>query len=216
VHLRCAQGYYSLHLSALVPTPDVFMRWVLACPSMGSMAYKRAMLANGGVAWSINLASYGNKRARDVPMMYNPPTFLTLEVLSDVFAEFSWPAPYTLEEDPDGIEVCFPRCHLYVTEGFESSMALEFLPQSNGLDHSVSMTDALAVLREVPGRTLPAQPTLIDYFSPQASLEKVKNELRDLCTLLFTYFRSSLEGDFEWVAAYLSAEDELRKTSRSS
>ena len=36
----------------------------------------------------------------------------------------------------------------------------------------------------------------------EASLEKVKNELRDLCTLLFTYFQSSLEGDFKWVAAY--------------
>jgi hypothetical protein len=28
--------------------PDVFIRAVLACPSMGSMAYKRAILSNGG------------------------------------------------------------------------------------------------------------------------------------------------------------------------
>jgi len=28
------------------------------------------------------------------------------------------------------------------------------------------------------------------------------NELRDLCTLLFTYFESSLRGDFAWVATY--------------
>ena len=100
--------------------------------------------------------------------MYNPPRFLTPDVLADVFAEFSWPAPYTLEEDFDGIEVCFPRCHLYVTEGFESDMSLKFLPESTGLDCSVSVVDALAVLREVPGRTLPAPPTLIDYFSPRS------------------------------------------------
>jgi hypothetical protein len=49
---------------------------------------------------------------------------------------------------------------------------------------------------------LPPRPKLIDFFSPHASLDKVKNEVRDLCTLLFTYFRPSLDGDFEWVATY--------------
>jgi hypothetical protein len=61
---------------------------------------------------------------------------------------------------------------------------------------------ALRALRADPNRTLPPPPKLIDYFSPGASLDKVKNELRDLFTLLFTYFRSSLDGDFEWVATY--------------
>ena len=64
------------------------------------------------------------------------------------------------------------------------------------------MADALAALRADPGRTLSRPPTLINFFSPQASLDKVKNEVRDLCTLLFTYFRPSLDGDFEWVATY--------------
>ena len=135
--------------------------------------------------------------------MYNPPTFLTPEVLAEVLAEFPWPAPYTLEDDrPDGIEVRLPRCHLYVTEGFESNMELKFLPESTDLDHSVSVADALAALREDPECALPPRPQLIDFFSPHASLDKVKNEVRDLCTLLFTYFRSSLEGDFSWVASY--------------
>ncbi len=135
--------------------------------------------------------------------MYSPPTFLTPEVLAEVLSEFQWPLSYTLEDDrPDGIEVHLPRCHLYVTEGFESNMDLSFLPESTGLDHSVSVADALAALREDPDRTLPPRPTLINFFSPHASLDKVKNEVRDLCTLLFTYFRSSLDGDFEWVATY--------------
>ena len=140
--------------------------------------------------------------------MYNPPTFLTPEVLAEVLAEFPWPAPYTLEDDrPDGIEVRLPRCHLYVTEGFESNMELKFLPESTGLDRSVSVGDALGALREDPNRVLLPRPKLIDYFSPGASLDKVKNELRDLFTLLFTYFRSSLEGDFEWVATYRAKHD---------
>jgi hypothetical protein len=135
--------------------------------------------------------------------MYHPPTFLTPEVLAEVLAEFSWPAPYTLEDDrPDGIEIRLPRCHLYATEGFESNMDLKFLSESTGLDTSVPVADAIAALRKDPQRTLPQSPTLIDYFSPQASLEKVKSELRDLLTLLFTYFEPSLRGDFDWVSAY--------------
>ena len=136
-------------------------------------------------------------------MMYNPPIFLTPEVLAQVLAEFSWPAPYTLEDDrPDGIEIRLPRCHLYATEGFESNMDLKFLSESTGLDTSVSVADAIAALRKDPQRALPQSPKLIDYFSSQASLEKVKNQLRDLLTLLFTYLEPSLSGNFDWVAMY--------------
>jgi hypothetical protein len=134
--------------------------------------------------------------------MYDPPKFLTSAVLADVLAEFTWPAPHTLKVDFDGIEVNLPRCHLYVTEGFESEMNLAFLPDSTGLDEMVSVGDALRVLAADPDRPLPPEPKLINFFGPEASLEKVQNNLRDLLTLLFTYFRTSLEGDFSWVAAY--------------
>lgn len=135
--------------------------------------------------------------------MYNPPTFLTPEVLAEVLAEFPWPAPYTLEEDlPDGIEIHLPRCHLYVTEGFESDMDLKFRRESTGLNRSVSIVDALHVLATNPDRVLPPEPKLINQFAGHASLDKLKNGVRDLCTLLFTYFRPSLEGDFSWVAYY--------------
>jgi hypothetical protein len=130
--------------------------------------------------------------------MYNPPKYLTPAVLADVMAEFSWPAPYTLKPDFDGIEIDLPHCHLYVTEGFESEMDLAFLPQNTGLDDTISVGDALRALSHDASRTLPPEPKLINFFGPEASLEKVKNQLRDLFTLLFTYFRSALEGDFDW------------------
>jgi hypothetical protein len=134
--------------------------------------------------------------------MYDPPKFLTPAVLTDVLAEFPWPAAYTLKTDFDGIEVRLPSCHLYVTEGFESDMDLAFLPESTGLDDMVSIGDALRALEADPDRALPPEPKLINYFGPEASLEKVQNHVRDLLTLLFTYFKPSLEGDFGWVAAY--------------
>lgn len=134
--------------------------------------------------------------------MYNPPTFLTKEVLAEVLAEFSWPAPYTLHHGLDGIEVWLPRCHLCVMEGFESDMDLAFLSESTGLEGMVSVGDALRVLETDPDRVMPPEPKLIDFFGGHASLDKVKNEVRDLLTLLFTYFRPSLEGDFSWTAYY--------------
>jgi hypothetical protein len=135
--------------------------------------------------------------------MYNPPTFLSADVLSEVLAEFSWPAPYTLDDDlPDGIEVRLPRCHLYVSEGFESHMSVKFMADSTGLDRNVAVIDVLVALRADPNRVLPADPPLIKYFSPGASLDKVKNEIRDELTLVFTFCRPSLDGDFDWVPAY--------------
>jgi hypothetical protein len=135
--------------------------------------------------------------------MYHPPTFLTPELLAEVLAEFSWPVAYTIVDDrPDGIEVRLPRCHLYFTEGFESEMNLKFLSESTGLDRSVSISEAIAALRSDTGRRLPPMPALREYFSPGASAEKVRSELHDLCALLQTYLRSSLEGDFEWMTAY--------------
>jgi hypothetical protein len=138
-------------------------------------------------------------------MMYDPTKYLTPAVLAKVMAEFSWPAPYTIKPDFDGIEVDLPRCHLYVTEGFESEMDLAFLPESTGLDEMVSIGDVLRVLSADPHCALPPEPKLINFFGPGASLEKVKNGLHDLFTLLFTYFRSSLEGDFDWTKTYHSS-----------
>jgi hypothetical protein len=137
--------------------------------------------------------------------MYDPPKYMTPALLAEVMAEFPWPAPYTFKPDFDGIEVALPRCHLYVTEGFESEMDLAFLSESTGLDEMVTLGDALRILEADPSRALPAEPELINFFSPGASLEKVKNDLHDLFTLLFTYFRPSLEGDFSWTEASRSS-----------
>jgi hypothetical protein len=135
-------------------------------------------------------------------MMYNPSKFLTPEVLSQVLSEFTWPAPYTIHRDPDGIEIRLPHCHLYVTEGFESDMDLVFLPDCTGLDDMVSIGDVLRVLATDPDHVPPPEPKLINFFGGYASLDKVKNDLRDLLTLLFTYLHSSLAGNFDWVTFY--------------
>lgn len=132
--------------------------------------------------------------------MYNPPTFLTVALLADVVGEFEWPAPYVLEDDlPDGIAVVFPRCTLYFSEGFESHMTLKFLSEDTGLDRSVTLTEVLVALRsfeELPDVELIRDPT------PHATLDKVRNGIRDLCTLVLTHLRPTLLGDFSWVDIY--------------
>ncbi len=130
-------------------------------------------------------------------ILYMPPKFLTVEVLAAVVAEFEWPATYTLEElSPDGVSLVFPRCTLVFREGFESEMELVFTPEQTGLERTVTMYQVLLSRggHETPG--------LIEYFSPGASLEKVQNEARDLCTIALHHFRSTILGDFRWALEY--------------
>jgi hypothetical protein len=132
--------------------------------------------------------------------MYNPPTFLTVEVVAAVLAEFDWPAPYALEQDEDGVVVRFPQAGLHVIEGFESDMSMTFLREYTGLDRNVALVDALVALRGE--RDLP-EVVLIDDPEPFATLSKVRNGIQDLCTLVLAYFRPALTGDNSWTQAYL-------------
>jgi hypothetical protein len=48
--------------------------------------------------------------------MYNPQTYLTKEVLSEVLAEFTWPDEYIINEEDctvDGIKIRFPKCIIF-------------------------------------------------------------------------------------------------------
>jgi hypothetical protein len=129
--------------------------------------------------------------------MYMPPTFLTLELATEIAAEFEWPVPYSLEDwRQDGIAMRFPGCVVLFEEGFESEMAAFFLPRDTGLESGVNIYHALIPRGDVD------TPGIINYFCPEATMEKVQNGLRDLCSTLLHHFRSTLQGDFEWVPAY--------------
>jgi hypothetical protein len=136
--------------------------------------------------------------------MYMPKTYMTQDVLSQVLAEFEWPAPYTLEDWlPDGIAMIFPKCTLFFVEGFESEMILEFLlPEDTGLDKSVTLKEALLAISPDRERGAPPTPGLIRDFSPHASLDAVKIRLRNLCTIVLTHFQACILGDFSWVERY--------------
>ena len=122
-----------------------------------------------------------------------------MDVLAQVLSERDWPAPYKLEDGlPDNIAVVFPKCTLYFEEGFEGDMDVSFSADDTGLDSDVRLHDVLVSMGGVGDRT----PGLINQFAPAASLDKVKNGIRDLCTILLTHFRPSLTGDFSWVEKY--------------
>lgn len=134
-------------------------------------------------------------------MMYNPPTFLTVDVVAGVLAEFDWPAPYQLEEEGDGVVIRFPRAGLHLIEGFESEMWMTVLGEYTGLDRNVDLTDILVALR---GEQDLAEVSLIDEPEPFATLSKVENGIRDLCTLVLTYLRPALTGNNNfWIGPYL-------------
>ena len=136
--------------------------------------------------------------------MYNPPTYLNKAILEKILSEFKWPAPYIIGDDscsPDGVEVSFPNCTLYFVEVFESEMRLYFSPDQTQTEYNIYLKDALYVLKEEAEKKAGfKEPNLTGYFEPQASIEKVKNGLRDICILVQAYMLSCIEGDFNWVS----------------
>jgi hypothetical protein len=137
--------------------------------------------------------------------LYDPGQYLTMEVFAKVAAEFDWPAPYLLEDDlPDGVTMVFPQCHLVFIEGFESEIALQFLPLDTGWDHSLAMNGILATIgselvADAGGRP---QLNLLRDAAAGASVEKVENGIRGQCTLVLTHFSACIRGDFSWVDTY--------------
>lgn len=137
--------------------------------------------------------------------MYNPPNFLTVNVLSNILKEFEWPDKYRLEDDlPDGISMVFENCELIFSEGFESEIHLLFSVEQTGTDYNLELFHALQVLRG----DNKIEPKLSGFFSPLASLEKVENEVRDICVLLQFYLLPCISGDFSWVDKYLELQND--------
>ena len=149
--------------------------------------------------------------------MYHPKQYMTMEVLSGVLAEFEWPVPYTLEDElPDGIVMSFPRSHLFFVEGFEGDVSLQFLPEDTGTGRAYKLVHALSILVPESERNgSPITPNLIEDESPYASLDKVKNGLRDLCTIALTHLRPCIAGDFSWVAAWEASSKGTHKNDES-
>lgn len=145
--------------------------------------------------------------------MYSPPNFLTRMNLEEILNEFKWPEAYVIGDDSctaDGIEVSFPKCTIYFREGFESEMSLYFSHIETKTNYNLTLFDAIYyVFEKEAKRDLNfKEPKLIEYFSPQASLEKVKNGVRDICTLLQAYLLPCIEGDFSWVEKYKQNKNE--------
>ena len=139
--------------------------------------------------------------------MYNPPNFLTKEVLLEILQEFHWNSPFDIREEDitiDGIRVRFPKSILYFCEGFESDMSVYLLDTSLESNNYISSFELINYIYapEVECSKFFVPPKLNNYFSPMASLEKVKFELRDICILLQCYLMPCIDGDFTLLNEY--------------
>lgn len=123
---------------------------------------------------------------------------LTVDTLERLLDECQWPEPYKLEDElPDGIAMVFPRCTLFWVEG--DGIGIEFLSEQTGFEKKLTHQHALRAVRSMLGATAPPAPQLIDDIASLPSPAKFQNNVRDLCTLVLTYLRPTLAGDFTWV-----------------
>ena len=81
-------------------------------------------------------------------------------------------------------------------------MDLGFSTEETQTSSNLSLFHAIQALRADPNHIMPPTPALIKYFSPGASLEKVQNGIRDLCTLVLTHLTPFLLGDQSWIESY--------------
>jgi hypothetical protein len=139
--------------------------------------------------------------------MYNPPTYLTRDVLVMILDEFIWPSTYTISEQDnsvDGIKVYFEKCNLFFREGFESEISL-FISKG-GVNKNKYWTSFELInyvyAPKIENAVAFKKPILNNHFSSYASLEKVKYGLRDNCILLQTYLMPCLNGDFHLIEEY--------------
>ena len=126
--------------------------------------------------------------------------YLTEAILKSVLDEFEWPEPFTIEDWlPDGILVAFPRCQLFFVEGVDA-IAIEFLSENTGVEAKLTHKHALRAVRSTldPAKA-PPEPVPTTTFGAPPSIERVQSNIRDLCTLVLTYLRPTLTGDFSWV-----------------
>lgn len=130
---------------------------------------------------------------------------MTVELLTEVLAEFTWPAKYALEDDlPDGVIVSFPKSNFAFTEGFDGDVRVKFLSVDTGGRGGLDLAHALMVYVPLGQRTTaPMTPGLIEIKSPFPSEENTRNGIRNACTIMLTHLTPVIEGDFSWVAKYL-------------
>ncbi|WP_444916570.1 hypothetical protein [Microbulbifer sp. JMSA003] len=132
-------------------------------------------------------------------------SYLDISMLSKVVSEFSWPAPYKLEDDlPDRLIIVFPKCELYFSVDVDGESEVSFIWNTGGRENNIELIEALMIV--VPGFERMKEPfselNLINDRSLPVTPTVVKNNLRDTCTVLIEYFSKSIVGDFSWAARY--------------
>lgn len=133
--------------------------------------------------------------------------FLTLELVEEIMGNFDWPAPYALQEEALGIMVSFPKCSYLLQQGFEGDVVLTFLQKDTQYIYPLKLGHALlAIVPEAERKDSPLTPGLINDQSIYPSEEKMRNYLKDTCTILLFHLQPCLLGDFSWVQKFKEQE----------
>lgn len=100
----------------------------------------------------------------------------------------------------------FAKCSFLFVEGFESEIDVKFFNEQTNRDDnqsSLSIGHALMVLEhEAKKQNEFIEPELSNFFSPEASYEKVAHGVRNMCKLILAYLIPCIKGDFSWVEEY--------------
>ena len=131
---------------------------------------------------------------------YYPKRYLTEELLLSLLPQLKLDVPYKIVEDlPDGIEVCFPKSSIYISEYAEGEIAFYFLANKIGTEKDLTLSDAISII--APGVSLADEFPIKEHL-PFSSQEKVINQLINYFYVVKKYLYPFIHGDYSWIEKY--------------
>ena len=140
--------------------------------------------------------------------MNNFDDFFSIKVLEEVLDEFNWTCDYTLTKTASGnIIIQFPNSSFIIHESINSQMIAYFSNNEIGRtsnQESLTIFEAYSIIKSKLEleQNFKNPNGLINFFEYDASLEKVKGGVRNICILLQSVLLPCVKGDFSWIEEY--------------
>lgn len=138
---------------------------------------------------------------------------LTSELVLNILKEFTWPVAYEVQpKKSSAVVISFPNSHICFIEGIYGDVDMAFLPEDTKADELLYLSEAL-VVKYPPNGSAEARKGLIEDVSSPGSLQRVSNDIRDMCNILLTHVPEIIMGDFKWVEEHYKMENEAWESS---
>jgi hypothetical protein len=132
-------------------------------------------------------------------------SYMTVKMVQEVMAEFSWPVPYDVEEgyDEDYVNIKFPLCEIEFYNVPEMGVLIRFLTYDGGKKLNADERDIISFI----DNHNPKRDYLIEYGTGANNEDNTRKNVRNNIKWLQQYHLGFITGtDYGWVSKYLASK----------